>query len=100
MVISPIITLVICGIVILMSILTFALYAIDKRRAKTNQWRIKEATLIGLAFLMGGIGALLGMSLLRHKTKHLQFKILIPLAVVFNIAVVAGVLFFTGAIGF
>ena len=80
--------------IVLWNIITFALYAIDKRRAKNNKWRISEANLVACAFLMGGVGAMLGMSLLRHKTKHLKFKLLIPAAVVVNIAAVAAVLFF------
>jgi len=91
-----IILFVILAIAVVMNVVTFALYATDKRRAQNNQWRIKEATLLICGFLMGGIGAFLGMSLLRHKTKHIQFKILVPLAVVVNIAVVVGYLFIAG----
>ena len=79
--------------VVMWNIITFALYGIDKGRAKMNQWRISEATLITCAFLMGGIGALLGMNVFRHKTKHLKFKLLVPLAVIVN--VVACYLYFT-----
>ena len=80
----------------LWNIVTFALYAIDKRKAAKNKWRISEAALILCAFLMGGIGAMLGISILRHKTRHLKFKLLVPMAVVLNIAVVVAVLFFAG----
>ena len=79
----------------LWNIITFALYAIDKRKAAKNKWRISEATLILCAFLMGGIGAMLGMSILRHKTQHLKFKLLIPISVVLNIAIVVALLYFT-----
>jgi len=84
------------GAVILMNIVTFALYALDKSRAKNNKWRISEATLIACAFLMGGFGAMIGMRLLRHKTQHTKFNLLVPIAVILNIAVVVAVLFFTG----
>jgi len=60
----------------------------DKRRAQNNEWRISETTLIGCAFLMGGIGSLLGMNVFRHKTKHVKFKVLIPLAVIVNLGIV------------
>jgi len=79
------------------NIIAFALYAIDKRRAEKKQWRISEATLLISAFLMGGLGALLGMRLLRHKTQHIQFKILVPLALVLNLVVIFLVLHFTGS---
>ena len=80
--------------VALWNVITFALYAIDKSRAKNNKWRVSEATLIACAFLLGGLGAMTGMSVLRHKTQHLKFKVLVPFAVVLNIAVVAAVLYF------
>jgi len=83
-------TYVAIGLIILWNIATFALYAIDKGRAKANQWRIKEFTLILVAFLMGGVGALLGMNILRHKTQKTIFKVMVPLGVVVNIIVLVG----------
>ena len=74
------------------NLITFALYGIDKRKARKNKWRIRERTLILCAFLMGGAGAFLGMSLFRHKTKHIKFKILVPLAFALNVAVIVTVL--------
>ncbi|MCL2853166.1 MAG: DUF1294 domain-containing protein [Defluviitaleaceae bacterium] len=76
------------------NVVTFLLYGMDKRRAKNNEWRISEAMLIAYAFLMGGVGSLLGMSVFRHKTKHLKFKVLIPLAAIMNVGVVVYVLRF------
>jgi uncharacterized membrane protein YsdA (DUF1294 family) len=78
----------------LWNIIIFALYGMDKRKAKAGKWRISETTLIICAFLMGGIGALLGMRVFRHKTKHLKFKLLIPLSVIVNIAAVIALLYF------
>ena len=75
--------------VVAWNVTTFALYGIDKRRSKKGKWRISEATLIACAFLMGGVGALLGMSVFRHKTKHLKFKMLVPLAIIINIGAAA-----------
>jgi len=72
---------------VLWNIITFLLYRMDKRRAQNNEWRISEATLVGCAFLMGGVGSLLGMNVFRHKTKHVKFKVLIPLAVIVNVGV-------------
>jgi len=50
----------------------------DKQRARKNLWRIPEATLIGVAALGGSAGALLGMYIIRHKTRHLKFTLGIP----------------------
>ena len=86
------------AVIVLWNIITFSLYAIDKRKAAKNKWRISEATLIACAFIMGGIGAMLGMSILRHKTQHLKFKLLVPIAVILNIAIVVAVLYFTDSL--
>lgn len=91
---SSIFAIAAAAVIVLCSIITFALYAVDKNRAKNNKWRISEATLIACAFFMGGIGAMIGMNVLRHKTQHLKFKLLVPIAVIFNIAIVVAVLFF------
>ena len=83
--------LIIAGVLVVWNVCTFIMYAVDKSRAKNNKWRISEATLIAIAFLMGGIGAFLGMRVLRHKTQHIKFKLLVPIAVVVNIAVVIAI---------
>lgn len=57
----------------LLSVIAFCFYAADKKKAKKGAWRIPEKVLLGLGFLGGSIGALLGMKLLRHKTKHWYF---------------------------
>ena len=69
------------------NIITFLLYGIDKYKAKANSRRISENTLILSAFFMGGLGALMGMAIFRHKTKHLRFKILVPLFLIMNIVI-------------
>lgn len=74
-------------ILLIWNMIVFAVYGIDKRKSIKNKWRIKEVTLIEFAFLMGGAGAIIEMSMFRHKTKHLKFKILVPLALLINIAV-------------
>ena len=60
------------------NILTFLIFGADKWKAKRDKWRIPEDTLIWLAIAGGSVGALLGMYLFRHKTKHRKFQIGIP----------------------
>ncbi len=60
------------------NILTFLVFGIDKWKARRGKWRIPEATLIGMSIAGGGIGALLGMSLFRHKTQKRKFTLGIP----------------------
>ena len=71
---------------IVVNILTFAVYGIDKWKAKQGSWRISEATLLMLAVIGGTIGALLGMQVWRHKTMHLKFKYGLPLILLAQIA--------------
>ena len=54
------------------------MYGIDKSRARRGKWRISEKTLIGIAVIGGSIGALLGMLVFHHKTKHWYFRFGIP----------------------
>lgn len=69
------------------SLLGFALMGVDKQRAKNHAWRISERTLLIIAFFGGGFGSLVGMLLFRHKTKHVKFIILVPLAMILNFLV-------------
>lgn len=67
------------------NIVAFILMGIDKRRARRGQWRIPEAVLILSALLGGGIGALAGMFLFRHKTRKAKFTVGIPAILVMEI---------------
>lgn len=52
----------------------FFLMWLDKRRARRKgAWRIRERTLFLSALLGGSVGAIAGMRLFRHKTKHWYF---------------------------
>ena len=70
---------------LLINLFAFALYGVDKVKSKKGAWRIPEATLLLVAFLGGSVGALLGMEVFRHKTKHAKFRILIPLFMILHI---------------
>ena len=71
------------------NIVTFLLYGIDKYKAKKNQWRISEATLLTMAAIGGSIGAWTGMRIWHHKTMHKKFKYGIPLIIILQVALVA-----------
>lgn len=72
-------------IYVMINVISFSLYGIDKRRAKKNRWRIRESVLLGVTWLMGGVGAWAGMRVFRHKTKHTAFVISAPLAAVLQV---------------
>ena len=61
------------AILAIMSLVCFILYAVDKAKAKKHKWRIKEATLLLCGIAGGAIGAIIGMTVFRHKTKHWYF---------------------------
>ncbi len=69
---------------IIMSLLSAILYKADKIKSKKGQWRIKEKTLLCFGFFGGALGALAGMKLFRHKTKHWYFWIVNILGVVWQ----------------
>lgn len=70
------------------NIFTFLLMGIDKYKAIHNKWRISEQTLLTAAFAMGGFGGLAGSLVFRHKTKTWKFRLLLPIALLFNISVI------------
>ena len=74
---------------IVINIVTFLVYGIDKWKAKQGSWRISEATLLILAVIGGCIGVLLGMKVWRHKTQHKKFKYGLPLILLAQIALIS-----------
>ena len=65
------------------------LFGLDKAFSKQKGHpRIPERVLLWTARIGGGVGCWLGMLLFRHKTKHIRFKVLVPLWTVIWIALV------------
>lgn len=56
-----------------LNLIAFAVFAADKRAAAAGRRRTPEATLLGLAALGGGLGAVTAQRLLRHKTRKQPF---------------------------
>ena len=73
--------------IVIINILTFIVYGIDKLKAKKGKWRIPESTLLLLAIIGGSIGAWFGMKVWHHKTKHKKFKYGIPLIIILQLGV-------------
>ncbi len=84
--------------IIVISIISFVLPIVDKKKAKKGQWRIKERTLFLFSALGGSLAMYLSMVLFRHKTKHKSFMIGIPVIFFVQMAIVVAVwyLFFRG----
>ena len=77
-----------------MNIAGVAAMGIDKWKAKHHAWRIPEKTLFAISLLGGSIGAWAGMYLFRHKTKHIQFVVGMPLILAIQIIAAGYWLFF------
>ena len=73
-------------LLIAVNLVSFALYGLDKLKAKKGLWRIRESTLLIVAALGGSVGALLGMEVFRHKTRHWKFKVLVPVFLAVHVA--------------
>ena len=61
------------------NILTIIVFGVDKMNAKSNRQRVRIVTLLGLAFIGGSVGALIGMYGFHHKTKKAYFTVGVPL---------------------
>lgn len=59
-----------------MSLIAFCFYGADKKKARKGQWRVKESVLLGLGVFGGAVGALAGMKVFHHKTKHWYFWVI------------------------
>lgn len=69
-----------------MTLLTFAVYAIDKVRALRGRWRVSEVNLHLLALAGGWPGAFFARHVFRHKTVKRPFRIVFALTVLLNCA--------------
>ena len=69
------------------NILTIIVFGVDKMNAKSNRQRVRIVTLLGLAFLGGSVGALIGMYVFHHKTKKAYFTVGVPLILLMQVVV-------------
>lgn len=73
--------------IVVINLITFLAFAYDKYRAKKDGWRIKNFFLLGLSFLGGSLGGLLGMKLIRHKSKKSYYRLGLPLMVLMQVLI-------------
>ena len=71
--------------ILVMSVITFALFGVDKRKAHKGKLRISERTLWIFSVLGGVWGGLLGMRAFKHKTKKTSFKVVMVVLTLVNI---------------
>ncbi|MGN1045376.1 MAG: DUF1294 domain-containing protein [Candidatus Methanomethylophilaceae archaeon] len=76
---------------LILNLIVFIVYAVDKWKAQNKRWRIPESVLIGLGAVCPW-GALGGMYYFRHKTKKPKFKLIWVFALAHAVAAIALVL--------
>lgn len=79
---------------IFVNLLAFICFGVDKQKAKSHQWRISEKTLLGIAVCGGSLGAICGMRIFHHKTKHAKFAVGLPVILLIQ-AVAAVIVYIT-----
>lgn len=70
------------------SLVGFISMKVDKKRARNDEYRISEKTLWLIALAGGALGSWAGMNVFRHKTKHMTFRIGMPIIVILHSALI------------
>ena len=76
--------------VLLVNVATAAIFAIDKGRAGRGQWRVRESTLLGLAFFGGSAGAVWARRRFRHKTRKRPCSTRLDLIAMLHVGLITG----------
>ncbi|MGV2842046.1 DUF1294 domain-containing protein [Vibrio cyclitrophicus] len=71
---------------LVIGLVTFFVYAKDKRAAINGNWRVPEKTLHILSVAGGWLGALIAQDKLRHKTQKQPFRAIYWVTVAMNVA--------------
>ena len=92
---KQIVILAYAGWLVLLSIIAFIAYGVDKRKAKKGKWRTKEKTLLLLSFLGGAFGGFPAMLVFHHKTKgeHWYFTVVNILGLMIHITLLILLIF-------
>ena len=85
--------------IIVINLFTLVLFGLDKRAAKLRRnakrriRRVPERTLLLFAALGGSVGALFGMWIYHHKTRHRKFTVGVPLILLAHIILFCAAVF-------
>ena len=63
------------GWILVCSVASFVLMAVDKRAARSQLTRIRETSLLTLAAVGGWPGTVAGMLVFRHKSQKMSFRV-------------------------
>ena len=70
---------------IIIGIITYIAYSIDKSKAIDQEYRISEKSLLLLSLVGGWLGAIVAQQRFRHKTKKTSFQVIFWITVFVNI---------------
>lgn len=84
------ISVMIIAVLVVVNLIAFIMYGIDKMKAKRDAFRISEAMLILIAALGGSVGAMMAMTVFRHKTQHKKFTLGVPLILLVQLVLAIG----------
>ncbi|EPK3895392.1 DUF1294 domain-containing protein [Enterobacter ludwigii] len=76
---------------LLINVLTLAMYGADKMAARRAMRRVPEATLLIFGLIGGWPGAIIGQQLFRHKTQKQPFKTYFIVSVIVSISAMVAV---------
>ncbi|AVP02630.1 DUF1294 domain-containing protein [Enterobacter cloacae complex sp. FDA-CDC-AR_0132] len=76
---------------LLINVLTLAMYGADKMAARRAMRRVPEATLLVFGLIGGWSGAIIGQQLFRHKTQKQPFKTYFIVSVIVSISAMVAV---------
>lgn len=76
---------------LLVNILTWLVYGLDKHAARKSWQRVPEKTLLLLGLVGGWVGALVAQEVFRHKTQKQPFRTWFMLSVILNVVVLVGI---------
>ena len=79
---------IVIGYLVVINLVTFCLYGMDKSAAVKEKWRIPNRVLLGLAAAGGSIGAWAGMYTFRHKTQKWYYTITVPVMLLLQITLI------------
>jgi len=78
-------SIIVIGLYVVMSIIAYIAYAIDKSSAQSGRWRTKESTLHLFALLGGWPGAFYAQQRLRHKSIKEEFQMGFKVTIFLNL---------------
>ena len=74
-------------LLLIINVISFFLFWIDKRRATKNKYRISEFILLLSCFLGGIFGAILAIMIFKHKISKISFKIKLGVIILIQIGI-------------